>query len=79
MGDPYLQDVPIEEASKLVYHRKEPIHNEEELVKFMEFVLPPRISLEKPPWEVHVFPDYNDTESAVILKIHHSIVDGLSG
>ncbi|CDW75466.1 ws dgat mgat [Stylonychia lemnae] len=78
-GDPYLKDVPIEEASKLVYHRKEPVHSEEEIVKFMEFILPSRICLQKPPWEVHVFPDYNDTESAVILKIHHSIGDGLSG
>ena len=78
MGDYYFQDVSIEEASALVKCRSEPIHDENELMRFLETILPTRIPLHKPPWEVHVFPEYNSNETAVIIKQHHSLGDGLS-
>jgi len=79
MGEYYFEDVPLEEAALLIKNRPEPVHNENDLMRFLETILPPRIPLYKPPWEIYVFPDYTEKESAMILKVHHSVGDGLSG
>lgn len=79
MGDKYLEDVPLEEAAKLIKHPIEPIHTERDLLNYLEIILPPRIPIDRPPWEVYAFPDYKENESAIILKVHHSVGDGMSG
>eukprot|EP00347_Sterkiella_histriomuscorum_P001921 403370158 len=78
-GDHYFEEIPIEEAAELVHLRKEQIHSEDELCRFMEQVLPIRMPYNKPLWEVHVFPDFKENESALIMKVHHAMGDGLSG
>lgn len=46
--------------------------------EFLDRRLPLRLPLENPPWEIHYFENYSESESAMVLLAHHSMGDGLS-
>ena len=37
------------------------------------------LDLERPMWEAHLFEDLGDDSSALLLKVHHCMIDGVSG
>jgi Wax ester synthase-like Acyl-CoA acyltransferase domain len=81
LGDHYLVDVGILEATKQIIEGQETINNEKDICGFLDRNLTKRLDINKPLWEVHYFENYGgekSNESLLILICHHSIGDGLS-
>jgi NRPS condensation-like uncharacterized protein len=58
---------------------KEGIHNEIDLANFMTSQQVVRESLNSTQYKFILLPDYNQSESVIMMKIHHSMFDGLGG
>ena len=78
MGDHYLVDVGLKEASTQIKCVDEAVNSESDICKFLDRVLPERLNVDKPPWIVYIFPNYSQDESAMIFIGHHMMGDGLS-
>jgi diacylglycerol O-acyltransferase / wax synthase len=58
--------------------QKKPL-TEAELVKLAGEILTPLLDREKPLWEIHLVEAVEGNRSAIISKVHHCMVDGISG
>ena len=58
---------------------KEGIHNETDLANFMTYQQVVRESLDSTQYKFIILPDYNPSESVILIKVHHSMLDGLGG
>jgi hypothetical protein len=54
------------------------IHNEEQLGEFMIEHQKNRLGLNYLQWRIYLIPDYSETESVFVFKIHHSVADGIA-
>ena len=52
--------------------------NEQELADFMAGVQHKRERLDYYQWRCYLFPDYSETESVIVYKVHHSLADGVA-
>lgn len=79
MGDHYLIDVGVFEASKQIKLGQETLKSDQDICGFLDRNLTKRLDYNKPLWEIHFFPNIGSgNESVMILICHHSIGDGLS-
>ena len=53
--------------------------NQKDLIKLAGETLTTVMDRSKPLWEFHVIENYESGRSALIIKIHHCMVDGISG
>ena len=53
--------------------------NRKDLIKLAGEILTTVMERSKPLWEFHVIENYEGGRSALIIKIHHCMVDGISG
>jgi diacylglycerol O-acyltransferase len=78
MGKPYWvkeKDFSVDRHTKFIDH---PVTSEAELHKvFGDYISEP-LDLTKSPWEAVFIENYEDDKSAIILKAHHALCDGLS-
>jgi hypothetical protein len=73
--------MPVEE----IYRQRDKIvkistgvHNEKQLAEFMSKEQAIRDPTDNVQWRCWLFPDYTETESVMIYKVHHCIGDGIS-
>ena len=53
--------------------------NRKDLIKIAGEILTTVMDREKPLWEFHIVENYERGRSALVIKIHHCMVDGISG
>ncbi|CAI2367884.1 unnamed protein product [Moneuplotes crassus] len=54
----------------------EKINDEDGLRKFAEKICNERMDYSKPLWEFHFIENYSETQSAMVLRLHHAVADG---
>ena len=54
------------------------IHNEQQIADFMAKEQSTRLPLDNLQWRLFLIPDYSETESIFIYKVHHSLADGIA-
>ena len=54
------------------------IHNDKQLAEFMIDHQSNRLGLNFIQWRIYLIPDYSETESVLVFKIHHSVADGIA-
>ena len=54
-------------------------HPDTDLLRLCGAVLSPPLDRSRPLWELHMAPDLPDGRIALVVKMHHAIVDGPSG
>lgn len=54
------------------------VHNEKQLADFMAKEQSIRDDFEGVQWRGFLIPDYSETESIFVFKVHHSVADGLA-
>ena len=54
------------------------IHNEQQLADFMAKEQSTRLPLGYLQWRLFFIPDYSETESVFVYKVHHSLADGIA-
>lgn len=54
------------------------IHNEKQLAEFMAKEQSTRLPLGYLQWRLFFIPDYSETESVFVYKVHHSLADGIA-
>lgn len=80
LGDYYWKDNHDIERLVELTTRKMPVDvkNERELEKFVNEEINKPIPLDHPQWLIWVQEDYNEKQSLIIYKQHHSMCDGIS-
>ena len=54
------------------------IHDEKALAEYMATQQSTRLPLNSMQWRVFFLPDYSETESLFVYKVHHSLADGIA-
>ena len=54
------------------------IHDEKTLAEYMALQQSTRLPLNSMQWRIFFVPDYNETESLFVYKVHHSLADGIA-
>lgn len=57
---------------------KSGVHNEKDLADFMAREQSVREPSDFLQWRFYIFEDYSPTESIFVLKVHHSVADGIA-
>ncbi len=67
MGDHYLIDVGVFEASKQIKLGQETLKNEQDICGFLNRNLTRRLDYNKPLWEIHFFPNFGTGNESVMI------------
>ena len=81
LGKYMFEDMPKEEmmnSLKTICPVVTDIHNEKQLGDFMGKIQSTRLPLNYLQWRLYMIPDYSETESVFVFKIHHSLADGIA-
>jgi len=69
------EDQAPEEGRKQIMRLKENLKNEQEIKDHCEKICNQKMDFSKPLFEFYLQEDYTKTESAIILRLHHSFAD----
>src|SRR5438105_4096615 len=74
-----LEDDPAFEVRNHVYSHSLPPGTDEEQLKAAMDVFAPALDRNRPLWETHLFEGLTNGGTAILWKMHHCLVDGVSG
>ena len=56
-----------------------PPGDDEQLARLASRILAEPLDRRRPLWDVHLIEGYRGTESALVCRVHHCMIDGVSG
>lgn len=78
LGKPYWQREPDFSVDNHLKYVEKKVPNEAALYKFFEEYITEPMDFTKSLWEATFIENYQDDKSAIIIKAHHALCDGLS-
>ena len=76
---PTWEDDPEFDAARHVHRRRAPGLGERELCAVLEGLMAKPLDRDRPLWEAHLIDGVAGGGTALLLKVHHCMVDGVSG
>ncbi len=77
-GASWVSDPEFDPARHIFAHRSRGSGGREELNSWIARMLVEPLDRDKPLWELHLLTDLADGNAAVLAKVHHAFLDGLS-
>lgn len=80
LGHPTWEPDPsFDLTNHIIRHRLRGAGDEAQLVELASRLFAQPLDLRRPLWEVHVVENYLVNRTALVVKVHHSMIDGISG
>ena len=80
LGHPTWEPDPtFEIRNHVIRHRLRGAGDEGQLVELASRLFAQELDLRRPLWELHVIDNYAGGRSALVAKVHHCMIDGISG
>lgn len=80
LGHPTWEPDPqFDIRNHIIRHRLRGAGDEHQLVELASRLFAQELDLRRPLWEVHVVDNFREHHTALVVKVHHSMIDGISG
>ena len=80
LGHPVLEDDPHFDIARHIFRvNLDPPGGEAALEALASRILSERMDRTKPLWDIHVAEDMGDGRGAMVVRLHHSLADGIAG
>lgn len=80
LSHPTWEDDPqFDVRNHVVRHRLQGAGDEHQLVRVASRLFAHPLNLRRPLWEAHLIEGYRGDHAALMVKVHHSMIDGISG